>query len=380
MTTNSWKDRVLRWFLYSVVGGATFFFSLNFFMDWELVKERVSSQMAKMTGYDVAIGEMRFGLAGITMEDVVLVSPPKKGEKQTRFMVASLSLKTSILDFIDGKKNVEFEAEALGGRVSGAYRESEQERTFSLDLNNVRISKLPMVRSAVSLPMKGRISMDGHVELGRHGWRKANGEFNITLKRVIVGDGKTTVKATFLMPPKTAGQATFQKDGFPLPPLSLGKQFSWSVEIKNGKAEIKDFVTSSKDGEAELVGTLKFRDPMRLSMADMYMKFKFSKEALERSDALEMLELSLKRRGKRSDGSFGLSVNGQIARLRFRPSRTGLIDRMGRSGRRGRRTRPPTRFKNRDRRRGPRSPLKRRDRDKYRPKSGTKPFKIPAVK
>lgn len=211
MTTNSWKDRFLRWLAYTIVGGATFFFALNFFMDWDLVKEKVSLQLEKMTGYDVAIGDMSFSLSGITMEDVVLVSKPKGDEKPSRFKASTLSISTNLIDFVKGNKNVEFEAEALGGSISGSFEQGDEEKQFSLDMRNARISKIPMVKSAVSLPMKGRISMDGKVVLDRHGWRKANGEFNVTLKRVIVGDGKTKVKAKFLMPPKNKGQAKFQK-------------------------------------------------------------------------------------------------------------------------------------------------------------------------
>ena len=294
MTDNSLRSRLIRWLIYSFVGSITFFITFNLVMDWDLIKQKVAKELEKMSGYDVAVGDVGFGFSSIKISDIVMVSRPMtKGEKPSRFKISSLEIKSNLIKLIKGNKNVEFKMEALGGTTSGSFSKKDGNKKFQLEMENINIKKIPWIASAISLPIKGKISLDGNVELDKYGWRKANGEFNITFRKIIVGDGKTKVKAKFLQPPKNKGQARFQKDGFPLPPLSLGNKFSWTVTIKNGKAEIKDFATQSKDGEAELVGHIKFRDPMKLSMVEMYMKFKFSEESKKNDDTLQVFELSL---------------------------------------------------------------------------------------
>ncbi|MBU1240727.1 type II secretion system protein GspN [Myxococcota bacterium] len=327
MTGNSLKERLIRWVIYSVVGAVTFFVSLNLFMNWDLVKEKIVRELERMTGYDVSIADVSFGFSGIEMKEVVMVSRPEKdGEKPSRFVISSLAINASPLSLMKSDKDIGFSMNTLGGSISGRFSKDADKKKFKLQMDDIQIAKIPFLKNAISMPVKGKISMDGYVELDRHGWRKSNGEFNFGFHRMVVGDGKTKVKAKFLMPPKNKGQAKFQEDGFPLPPLSLGEKFAWTVTLKNGKAELKDFVTKSKDGEMELVGHIKFRDPIKLSMAEMYIKFKFSDEAKKKHDSLEVFELSLQRRGKRADGSFGMSISGQLAALRFLPRKTGIID------------------------------------------------------
>jgi type II secretion system protein N len=332
MTGTTLKDKFLRWLLYSIVGSLTFYLTFTIMMDWEIVKARVVLEMEKLSGYDVAVGEVSFGFSSIKIEDIVLVDRvAEEGGRKSRFLVSRMEIKSNPISLMKGEKSIAFDLDTLGGNIAGSFEKTEFGKIVELELENIRINKVPFIASAITLPLKGKISMDGKVELGRHGWRKANGEFNITMKNIIVGNGKTKVKASFLQPPKTKGQAQFQKEGFPLPPLNLGDSFSWTVTIKNGKAEINDFVTSSKDGEAELVGHIKFRDPMRLSMAEMYLKFKFAEEAKKKSDTLEVFELSLVKRGKRQDGYMGLSISGQLGKLRFIPRKSGIIDRKNRN-------------------------------------------------
>ncbi len=338
MTGNTLKERLIRGAIYSLAGTVTFFVALNFFMNWDLVKNRIAHELERLSGYDVTIGDVSFGFSGITMQDVVMVSRPEKdGEKPSRFKISSLAVRANPFSLMGSDKDVGFSMKTLGGSISGNFSKDGDMKTFKMQLEDISIAKVPFLMSAISLPVKGTISMDGHVSLDRHGWRKSNGEFNVTLRRMVVGDGKTKVKAKFLMPPKNKGQAKFQEDGFPLPPLSLGEKFAWTVSIKNGKAEVKDFVTKSKDGELELVGHIKFRDPVKLSMTEMYIKFKFSDEAKKKHDSLEVFELSLQRRGKRADGYFGMSISGQLSALRFLPRKTGIIDyQHNRSGSKGR--------------------------------------------
>ncbi|MDA3864025.1 MAG: type II secretion system protein GspN [Deltaproteobacteria bacterium] len=319
--------KILRWVGYSLLSMLTFYFVFNLLMDWDLLKERIETELENSTGYQVKISDISLGLSSIKMNDVLLREDnPPEDKKRKIISIDTVSLDASIFDLLQKKQSFSLKLEVFGGDVYFSYNKEDETQKFNFELEKLKLSKLPWVQSAISLPIQGRISVDGHIELGKYKWRKANGEINVTFYDTIIGDGKTKVSSAFLKPPKGKPGANFFKEGFPLPPLNLGSKFSWTIKIEKGTAEVKDFTTISEDGEMELVGNIKFREPVKLSNVNMYLKFKFSEKTKAKHDALQVMDLSLQKKGKRTDGYLGMSISGKLTRLKFKPRRRGLID------------------------------------------------------
>jgi hypothetical protein len=97
--------------------------------------------------------------------------------------------------------------------------------------------------------MTGRLNATGTLEMPPEGMRLADGNFDISCKNCVVGDGKAKVKAAFVQVPNNPGSAAWAKEGFTLPPLSLG-QFSGGVDIKKGK-RFQGHRVRARIGEAE---------------------------------------------------------------------------------------------------------------------------------
>ncbi|MGM0596755.1 MAG: type II secretion system protein GspN [Myxococcota bacterium] len=319
--------KILRWVGYSLLSMLTFYFVFNLLMDWDLLKERIETELENSTGYQVKISDISLGLSSIKMNDVLLREENSPEDKKRKIISIDMArVDASIFDLLQKNHNFSLELKVFGGDVHFNYNKEDDNKNFSFELEKLKLSKLPWIQNAISLPIQGRISVEGQIELGKYKWRKANGEINVTFYDTILGDGKTKVSSSFLKPPKGKAGANFFKEGFPLPPLNLGSKFSWTIKIEEGAAEVKDFSTMSEDGEMELVGNIKFREPVKLSNVNMYLKFKFSEKTKEKHDALQVMDLSLQKKGKRTDGYLGMSISGKLTRLRFKPRRRGLID------------------------------------------------------
>ncbi|MBN2724138.1 MAG: type II secretion system protein GspN [Deltaproteobacteria bacterium] len=343
----------LKYFSVSTFGSIIFFLSFWMFMDWSLIKDRIEKELGKATGFTVKIGDFSLGFGSVSLTDIVMTGDSdKEGEKPTKFKISTLNLKSSLLSLARGEENLSFYMDAMGGSVEGSYYNSENKKKFSLEIKDIKVSAIPLMKNFMSLPIVGRITGKGEMTIPGKGFRKADGKLEIACNKCIIGDGKTKVKATFLAPPKNKGSQKWAQEGVTLPPMNLGK-FGGNIDIKNGVAGFNDFVAKSSDGEAELAGNIKLRDPLKTSISDLYFKFKFSDEAKKKNESLEAIEFSMARQGKRPDGFYGLAITGAISKIKFKQRRRGIVDNKKKHANGGKLKKP-----HRPRDRTPRNPRK----------------------
>ena len=314
-------------FAYSLLGGITFYITFNYVMDWNLVRRRIADELSRLTGYDVKLSSVSLsGLSGLELGGLVFEERnPKNPDQPTRIKASSLKLDVELFNVLRGRRAVAFDADTLGGRIQGRVVEEKKRRRVDLNIENIKVDQIPGMSSAITLPLTGRLDVRGFFDLPPDGLKSADGKIRLSCKKCVMGDGKAKVKASFVATPNDPGSAAWAKEGFTLPPLSLGK-FEGEVEIKKGKATFRDIAANSPDGEAELSGYITFRTPIKFSTTNLYFRFKFSDDVKKRHPNLEGIELSLAARGKRADGSFGISMTGQLHSMRFLPARTGVKD------------------------------------------------------
>jgi len=326
----AWKKLALKLGVlagYSLLGSLAFYVAFSFFMDWDLVKQRVASELGKATGYDVKLAAVDLsGLSGLNISGITLTEKtPKTAQSPTVIRIEELKINASLFSLLGDTRTFSFDARMLGGRIAGNVDVQKKSRKLTLSLENVKVDKIPGISSAITLPLTGRLTATGTLDIPPEGMRLADGDFEISCKTCVMGDGKAKVKAAFVATPNNPASAAWAKEGFTLPPLQLGK-FSGSVEIKKGKASFKDISAKSPDGEAELSGFITFRNPIKTSNTNLYFKFQFSEAVKKVQPNLEGIELSLQAKGKRSDGFFGISMTGPLGAMRFLPAKTGVKD------------------------------------------------------
>ncbi len=313
--------------LFSILGGLAFYFSFSFFMDWDLLKERVKREIDRSSGYQVEIGTVELsGLSGLRIHELVLTDrQPKNPEKPEKIRIQKLDVRAGLFSLFGKKKKVNFEAAMLGGKITGDMALGKNSREVRVDIQSVKVDLIPGMDTAITLPLTGRLTASGNLIMPREGLKGADGDFTIACRYCVMGDGEAKVKAKFIAVPNNPASAAWAKEGFTLPPLELGR-FSGKMEIRKGRATFKEFIAKSDHGEAELSGNITFRDPVKTSNAAMYFKFKFSEEVKKEHPNLEGIEISLQAKGKRSDSFYGIQMTGMLGSMRFIPAKTGVRD------------------------------------------------------
>jgi hypothetical protein len=168
----------------------------------------------------------------------------------------------------------------------------------------------------VGIPIRG--SATGRLELSPNEGKfsKSNGSFDLTVSNVSVGDGKTKLKGAIALPEAKLGDLTI------------------SAEAKDGVLKITKLAATGVDIELVGDGKVTVREPWDSSLADLYIKFKFTDAYRGKDDTtrsllgapgstapalFDMADPKIKK-AKRPDGFYGFHIYGPLKRLKFDPS------------------------------------------------------------
>lgn len=241
--------------------------------------------------------------------------PAKEGaEKPTESVmtISSAHARARILPLLIGNVRIDFDAEAFGGEVSGVIPISGG--TLSVDVKDIDFAQVAPLRDLVGLPVKG--VANGHVEFTSDSngkWAKSNGEIDLTVTNVVLGDGKA----------KLLGKAT-------LPPAQIGT-LEISGKATGGVFTFEKFGATGKDVDIIGTGFLKIRDPWDSSQLDFIVRFSFADAYKSKDDktialfgdpndttmpALLDFDKRMKK-GKRDDGFYGLRGKGALKKLKW---------------------------------------------------------------
>jgi len=359
---------------------ALFFIVVTTYMvfPFDRLKTLIARELTQGGRYEVSIGSVSPAfLMGITLKDVVFISPPEKpGEKKSKMEIERATVKFGIFSLLKDSPDVSFDVEAFGGRIQGETQKIKKTRKIKVDFEDISFKQIPGISKAIDLPMAGSVTGRGNIKIPPEGYRMMEGKLTLNCKNCSIGDGKTLVKPKFARQRPGRYNPVADK-GVTLPKIRLGR-FGGDINIKKGKAEFSQFEALSPDGEAKLIGYVMLREPIIFSTVQAVFKLKFSEEFKKRKPKIMGIEASMAR-GKRDDGLYGMCITRRLKNLRFKPCRFSAAERgkgRGPAGRFGGRTRgrtgrrPPTT----GRRKRPVPPAPRRKRPP-RPPTGKKGMK-----
>jgi type II secretion system protein N len=329
------------------------------------LKDLIAEEVSQGGRYKVTIGSVGPAfLAGVTLRDVELVSPPEKPkEKPSRMRIDEATVKFGLWSLMAGEPEVSFDVEAFGGTIEGETQKSDGTRRIEFEVSNIAFDRMPGLSKSVGIPMSGRVSGRARIKIPRDGLRKMDGKITLRCKGCTFGDGKTKIKPKFVRSRPGKYNPVAEK-GVTLPKIRLGR-FGGDIEIEDGKASFSQFEALSPDGEAVVDGYILLREPIVFSTVQAVFKFKLSEEIKKRKPKVLGIEASMAR-GKRQDGYYGMCITRRLKNLRFRPCRYSAAERGGgRYNRRrrrstGRRRRRGGALRNRRRRRTPSPPRRPR--------------------
>ncbi|NLN62786.1 MAG: type II secretion system protein GspN [Myxococcales bacterium] len=201
-----------------------------------------------------------------------------------------------------GKQSADSPAEAKKGPLH-----------FSLQMTEVSLGSLVDFRSLLPMPIYGQLDFDFQLDSATGLFQDANGRMDVRITEGSLGRGKVKVAVMEGMDPMTVDAVVFDA-------LDL------HVEIDAGTAMFETRRFKSPDLDFSLEGNFDFMDPFRLSMANLYFKFRMldaykSKSASAQTLVSLMDTVPSISRGKRNDGFFGFAYRGRVGQARFRPSK-----------------------------------------------------------
>lgn len=346
-------NRVVTLLLYTAFGLLTFLVSLTLSLPVDKIKDRIERELSQEpgppqaangsfgigSGMDVSIGELDLHVLGpgVSASDVRL--RPRKPLSSVPSPDAAKNLRPIVIDRIDarvrpldaafGTKSGTLTVEAFGGELKSALSMGDDGILVDADLHDMMLARLSSLAQLLPLPMAGTLGLSLHfngpnqkpttptrgpapaVPLPpRLDLQRSTGNLELKLVAGQIGDGK----AKLVVPGDP-----FLSQGLTFPRLRLGDVVG-KVTIERGRASIVDLHAKSPDVEVWIDGYLDLRDPLILSDAHLYVRFKPSPQFVSKEPTLELV-VNSQSQGKRTDGAIGFAITGSLSNPRARPSK-----------------------------------------------------------
>lgn len=282
-----------------------------------LVAEFHASQKGQAKLNHLEIDEVGpYRLTGVVATGVRYITPgnpkPDGTSVPTTVEIDELRLRVRILPLLIGHKTVSFYARAFGGELDGVFSEASKERKLELEMKDVAIGRIEPITSLVGLPLTGAIKGTVDMTFPDKRASKASGALKLAVTDLSAGDGKTKIADTIALPKLQVGELVFD------------------AEIKEGVLKLNKLGAAGQDLELVSEGKITLRDQPLESVADVYVRFKFSDAFRNKNDLTKSLfgapgssqpalfEFNPKvKQSKRADNFYGWHMVGQLMNARF---------------------------------------------------------------
>lgn len=306
----------------------TLFFYLTF--PWNRLKDRLVAEIAiraqkpKSSIQRVEIDDLdSYWFTGAEATGVRIYLPPsddagadKDKPLETVVKVDEVNARLQILPLFLGRLRVKFWAKAFNGDIRGTVPIGASSGPVEVQLDAVDLAYVDVIKDTIGIPIKGIAT--GKLELTAEAGKfsKASGMLDLAINGVTVGDGKSKIKNQIALPEAKLGDLVI------------------AAEAKDGALKITKFEANGTDIELAGDGKINVREPAGSSIADLYVRFKFTDAYRTKSDltktllgapgssAPSLFELADPRikRSKRTDGFYGWHMHGALGKLKFDPS------------------------------------------------------------
>lgn len=317
----------LRWsgYVAAYLAVLTLFFYITF--PFSALKQRIIAAYAATQG-GASPGRLEiddltwsFAFPGVVASGVRMVSlNPEVGAatedtKPRVITLEEMSARVSPVKWLFGTKDIAFSADGMGGEVDGNIVISSKGREYSIELRDVSPGQLPTIAETIGLPMKGVVNGEMHITLPEEKAALAQGEVNLVIENLEIGDGKAKIRNTIALPTVQVGTLEIK------------------ATITSGQLKIEKLSANGSDLELEGEGKIRLRDKVQQSGVEVLVRFGFTDKYRNKSDLTKAIFGDPKstapglfdmdptmKRAKQSDGSYNFNVSGSFDRLRYTPT------------------------------------------------------------
>ena len=176
-----------------------------------------------------------------------------------------------VLPLIVGNHNLDFHAEAFGGKVDGTLKDSSKGQACEVSLEAIDLAQLTPLTQLLEVPMEGLLGGTFKLDLPEGKLAKATGNISIEANDVALGDGKAQLMGKMA-----------------IPRLSLGT-FSLLADIKDGTAKVTKLGASGKDVDFLADARITLREQPTDSFADINLRFRVNDNYRGKNEATKGL-------------------------------------------------------------------------------------------
>jgi type II secretion system protein N len=296
---------------------------------YDRLKERVvvefNARQPAGAGTRLSIEDMSgYWLSGVEAEGIKLTPAPEppgedgKVKEPKVLTIDEAHARASILRLLVGTLQISFGAQAFGGSISGSTSDAGGGRSIEIELDGVNVGDLPLLTNAVGLPLTGALSGVIDLRLPEAKLSRSEGKIDLKVTELSVGDGKAKIRDTIALPKLDAGEMVF------------------TAEVNDGRLKIEKFSAKGKDIEVVADGSVRLRDPIDQSLAELSLRFSFTDAYKNKSDITRglfgapgssmpgLFDLDPKtKRAKRPDGFYAWRLTGPLGKLEPQPAPMG---------------------------------------------------------
>ncbi len=309
-----------------------YLFSLIVFFSWtfpyDKLKERIvttfnAQQRNSPSPQELQIEELDSSwLTGVKAKGVKLVSPSADPTKApTEIKIDEARARISLLGLLAGNKDISFRIEAFDGVIKGNFEDTGvgKERSIEITFEDVDLAKIDAIATNVGFPLEGKLGGTLKLQLPEGKASKGNGTVNLEIKEMFAGNSKELTVKTPLGP-------------FTLPRLKVGS-FTVTGDAKEGILKITKVGASGGDVDVNGDGRVQLREVATDAHLDVNLKFKINDGYRNKNEKTKMLfgapgskekpmlEMDPRMaKSKTSDGYYGLTIGGTLAKPDTRPS------------------------------------------------------------
>ena len=323
---NPAMKRMLPWVGYPLYGLLSLVVMAYVVFPTTRIKALIEDSVAATGQMTLAIGRLRTTpLLGLKAADLVLTidrapelpiggsdDGATKAAAPHRYRIERATFRSGLWAALSGGTDLSFDLDALNGHLSGSYAQSKKAGlALVLRLDGLSVAKISHLQ--LGPPLGG--SLSGRIALAMPPKRidQSDGAIQLECVGCTLGDGKAKLKVK--------GNA-FMAAGLTLPKIDLGT-LKLAATLTKGAAQFDDISARSPDVELAAEGGLTLRKPLAYSVTRSYVRFKLSPTLKTRSPAAGALEMAYAS-GKRSDGFYGILIEGVVKAPKAVPSALGL--------------------------------------------------------
>jgi len=267
----------------------------------EMIKDRVRREFESSTGWRFDAASVSSGLLGnLVFKDVTL--SPVQGEKSEGDGALKLERVSAGIPFglmLSRWKALAFSVRSFGGELSGNAGMKDTLIKIDVSLDKIDLKKMESAWKKLGVKLDGMVN--GSIKLVMDGKdpKKDNGTISLAISDLSVVEGNYM--------------------GFELPKMSFGK-VTVGIEVKDGKAVIREFTGKGKDIEIKGDGSCTMSAQALSSLMSIKLKFKPTDAFLKQNQKLQPL-LPMIQSSKDKDGFYSFQLNGSVGRPAFSMSR-----------------------------------------------------------